>query len=58
VSAERGAEGARRAVADAFRHLGQPEVLPAEQILATAIRQASRYSIGGKPMVRAANPLW
>ena len=33
VPAERGAEGARRAVADAFGDLGKPEVVPAEQIL-------------------------
>ena len=33
VPAERGAEGARRAVADAFGDLGDPEVVAAEQIL-------------------------
>ena len=33
MAAERGTEGARRAVADPFSNLGYPEVVPAKQVL-------------------------
>ena len=52
MAAERRAEGARRAVADAFGDLADARSWRRSRSFATAIRQASRYSIGGRPTVR------
>ena len=52
VSAERGAEGTRRAVAHAFGDFGKPDVLPAEQILRDRHSPGEQISIGGRPTVR------
>ena len=52
MPAERGAEGARRAVTDAFGDSASPTSCRRSRSLATAMRQASRYSIGGRPTVR------
>ena len=43
MPAERGAEGARRAITDALSDLGDPDVLTAEQILASVRETAAGH---------------
>lgn len=52
MPAKRGAEGARRAIPDAYSHLGEAELMVAKQILRDGHAPGSRYSIGGRPTLR------